>query len=133
MSKKPQVNWKSARTVGSLSIRQRPSRLVPSGMKMNGFKNATKPMTLPSGRVSPGQMEKMDAQLLVPVPEGRSPIRKLPPSLLLPTQFPLGRLLFLPSPLSHGCKEQGVENNPSWWESFTRESCGIANYFIIRY
>lgn len=47
MSKHPQVNWKSARTVGNHNIYHRPSRLVPSGMKTNGFKNATKAYDIP--------------------------------------------------------------------------------------
>lgn len=70
--------------------------LVPSGMKTNGFKNAIKTHKLPPGRVSAGQMEKMDVQLLSPVPEGRSTISKLSPSLPLPNLFPLGCLFFLP-------------------------------------
>lgn len=55
---------------------------------------------LPPGRVSAGQMEKMDVQLLVPVPEGRCIISKLPPSLPLPNPLPLCLLLclHLPSP-----------------------------------
>ena len=55
-------------------------------------------MKLPSGRVSAGQMEKMDVQLLAPVPEGRCAISKLPPSFPLHNPFPLGLLLFLPFP-----------------------------------
>lgn len=64
-------------------------------------------MKLQLGRVSAGQVEKMDVQLLVPVPEGRSTISKLSPSLPLPSLFPLGLLLFLPPhPTPCGCKEQ---------------------------
>ena len=64
---------------------------------------------LPSGRVSAGQMKKMDVQLLVPVPEGRRTISKLSPSLPLPNPFPLCLLLFLHLPSPAGSRSSELK------------------------
>lgn len=133
IAKQPQVNRKSVRTVGNLSISQRPSRLVPSGMKTNGFKSATKAYDT---AVREGE-SWADGENGHPTacPHPRRKVYNKHTSSPTPTSQPISP--WPPSlstfPFSHGCEEQGVENSPSWWESFTRESCGIANYFIIRY